>query len=155
MRPPPDAILFLPERPYLPPGTLRQVLVRTDREQLVDDARILGVLRELGVEGVVARAGGLDVEHDWDDLLSLGEQQLLSFARIVLARPLFAILDQPATSIGADAVVRALELLAARSITAVTFAADAALAAQHDARLELGSGGCWSWQPPRAEGRRA
>jgi putative ATP-binding cassette transporter len=155
VRPPPGAILFLPERPYLPPGTLRQTLVRTGREQAVGDARILEALRTLGVEGVVARADGLDTEHDWDDLLSLGEQQLLSFARIVLAAPRFAVLDRPATLLGPDTVVRVLDLLASQSITVVTFAADMALAAQHDARLELGDGGSWTWQPIREESRTA
>jgi putative ATP-binding cassette transporter len=147
VRPPPDVILFLPERPCLPPGTLRHVLVRTEREQAVGDARIRDLLHALGVDDVVARASGLDAEHDWDDLLSLAEQQLLSVARITLAAPRFAVLDRPATLLGAGTVVRALDLLAARSITVVTFAPDAALAAEHDSRLDLGAGGRWSWQP--------
>jgi putative ATP-binding cassette transporter len=155
VRPPPDAILFVPERPYLPPGTLRQALVRTGREEAVGDARILEVLRALGVEGVVARAEGLDAEHDWDGLLSLGEQQLLALARVVLAAPRFAVLDRPGTLLGADVVARALDLLAEHSITAVTFASDTALAAQHDAQLELGPGGHWSHRPLHGESRIA
>ena len=67
VRPPPDEILFLTERPYLPPGTLRQALVRTGREQDLADARIHEVLRELGVGGVPEKAGGLEVERDWDE----------------------------------------------------------------------------------------
>jgi putative ATP-binding cassette transporter len=153
VRPPAGAILFLPERPYLPPGTLRDTLVRTEREQAVGDARIVEVLRALGVEGVVARVGGLDAEQDWDDLLSLGEQQVLTFARIVLAAPRFAVLDRPATLLEPDTVVRVLGLLAEQSITVVTFAPDAALAAQHDARLELADGGIWTWLPIHEESR--
>ncbi len=153
VRPPPGAILFLPERPYVPPGTLRDAVVRTKRDQPVDDARIHDVLRAFGVEGIVARAGGLDAERDWDDLLSLGEQQLLSFVRIALATPRFALLDRPATLLGTDTVVHVLDLLAKQSITVVTFAPDAALAAQHDARLELVDGGLWVWQPIHGESR--
>ena len=149
--PPSDAILFIPERPYLPPGTLRETLVRTGSETRVGDARILEVLRALGIESVLARTNGLEVEHNWDDVLSLGEQQQLAFARVVLAAPRFALLDRPATLLRADDVVRALALLAAHGITSVTFAPDTQLAARHDALLEMASDGTWTWRPIREE----
>jgi putative ATP-binding cassette transporter len=120
--PPADEILFLTERPYLPPGTLRQALVRTGREQDLTDARIHEVLRELGVAGMLEKAGGLDVERDWDELLSLGEQQVLSFARLALAAPRYALLDRPKTVLGLEAVARALDFLADQAVTLVTFA---------------------------------
>jgi len=44
----------------------------------------------------VTRAGGLDVEKDWDNILSLGEQQFLAFARLLLAAPRFVLLDRSA-----------------------------------------------------------
>jgi putative ATP-binding cassette transporter len=146
-RPHADDILFLTERPYLPPGTLRQALVRTGREQALADARILEVLRALEVQGVVERAGGLDVERDWDELLSLGEQQALSFARLALAAPRYALLDRPGTVLGVEAVARALDFLAEQSITIVTFAGHAALASRHEARLTLAGDGSWSFEP--------
>jgi putative ATP-binding cassette transporter len=149
VRPPPDQILFLTERPYLPPGTLRQALVRTGREQGLAEARILEVLRELGVAGVLEKAGGLDVERDWGELLSLGEQQALSFARLALAAPRYAILDRPQTVLGVEAVAKALDFLAEQSITVVTFASDPALAARHDARIALAADGSWSFEPLR------
>jgi len=152
VRPPVEEVLFLTERPYLPPGTLRQALLRTGREAALGDEPILAVLRALGVESVLERAGGLDVERDWDDLLSLAEQQSLSVARLVLAAPRFALLDRPGAVLDADSVARALDLLSDRSITVVTFAADMALAARHDARLELASDGRWTWEPIRKEG---
>ena len=153
MRPPADDILFLTERPYLPPGTLRQALVRTGREQGLAEARILEVLRELGVAGVLEKAGGLDVERDWAELLSLGEQQALSFARLALAAPRYAILDRPQTVLGAEAVAKALDFLAGQSITVVTFASDPALAARHDARIALAADGSWSFEPLRRRAR--
>lgn len=155
VRPPVEEVLLLTERPYLPPGTLRQALLRTGREAALGDEPILAVLRALGVESVLERAGGLDEERDWDDLLSLAEQQSLSVARLVLAAPRFALLDRPGTVLDADAVAGALDLLADRSITVVTFAADMALAAHHDARLELASDGTWTWEPIRKEGAAA
>lgn len=151
VRPPPDAIQFLPERPYLPPGTLREVLVRVGHERDGGDARIAGVLAALGIDAVVARAGGLDVEHDWDDLFSLAEQQLLCVARVLLAAPRFAVLDGPAALLGQERAAQVLALFAAASITAVTFAPDEALANRHDARLVLAEGGRWTWEPASPE----
>jgi len=149
VRPPADEILFLTERPYLPPGTLRQALVPTGRERELAEARILEVLHELGVAGVLEKAGGLDVERDWGELLSLGEQQALSFARLALAAPRYAILDRPQTVLGVEAVASALDFLAEQSITVVTFASDPALAARHDARIALAADGSWSFEPLR------
>ena len=151
----PASILFLPERPYVPPGTLRQALLESPREHELPDADLLAALSALGVQNLVARAGGLDVERDWDDQLSIDEQQLLSLARVLLAAPRFAVLDRPALVLGPERAAHALALLATASITTVTFASDPALADQHDARLELFDDGRWTWTSLRAESRSA
>jgi putative ATP-binding cassette transporter len=145
-RPAPGAILFVPERPYLPPGTLRQALVRTAREGSVDDTHIRSVLRALDLPPRVVQAQGLDVEIDWDDLLSLAEQQLVVLARVLLAAPHFVLLDRPDTLLPTGTVAHVLDLLTAQDITAVTFTPGRALAAHHDACLELKAGGTWSWE---------
>ena len=147
VRPPPDEILFLTERPYLPPGTLRQALVRTGRERELADARVHEVLRELGVGDVPEKVGGLEVERDWAEVLSLGEQQMLSFARLALAAPRYAVLDRPETVLGPETVARALDFLAGQGITVVTFSSEPALADRHDAHLVLATGGSWSFEP--------
>jgi putative ATP-binding cassette transporter len=113
------------------------------------------VLRALGVEAAVERSGGLDVERDWSELLSLGEQQLLSLARLALAAPRYALLDRPETVLHADAVGRALDILGEQSISVVTFAVGESLATRHDARLQLASDGKWSWVPPAESARIA
>jgi len=146
VRPPPDEILLLTERPYLPPGTLRQALVPSGREQDPGDARIEAVLSGLGVGGVLAKAGGLDAERDWNEVLSLGEQQLLSFARLALATPSYAVLDRPETVLGVESVVRALDFLAGEGITVVTFSGEPALADRHDAHLVLAADGSWNFE---------
>jgi putative ATP-binding cassette transporter len=147
VRPSSDEVLFLTERPYLPPGTLRQALVRSGRERDVADARILDVLRELGADGALEKAGGLEVERDWHELLSLGEQQALCFARLALATPRYAVLDRPETVLGTEAVARALDLLAEQAIAVVTFSNEPALADRHDARIALAADGSWSFEP--------
>jgi hypothetical protein len=89
-----EQIMFVAERPYLPPGTLREALLRTGREIDPPDERILEVLASLGLAPVIERVGGLDVERDWDDLLALGEQQRVVIARLVLAEPRFGVLHR-------------------------------------------------------------
>ena len=147
VRPPAARIMFLPERPYLPPGTLREVLLRTGRESEVRDETIVAVLRAIGLEAATKRVGGLDVEHDWDDVLSLSEQQLFAAARILLAAPTFAVLQSPSTTLGAEQVTRILRLLSEASITYLEFGKVEDPRDSYDAALELHAGGAWSWRP--------
>ena len=147
VRPGLDSILFLPERPYLSPGTLRDVLVR---EGVIGDEQIATVLHGLGLEPVLERTGGLDVERDWDDVLSLGEQQLFSVARVVLAAPRFAFLERPRTALGSEQTDRILSLLWERSITYLTLGDGGDSLGDYDAVLELAGDGGWTWKSVEA-----
>jgi putative ATP-binding cassette transporter len=151
MRPSLDKIVFLPERPYLPPGTLRHVLLRSDREGAISDDQIIATLRALNVESVLAPIGGLDVEHDdWASILSLGEQQLLAFTYLLLTAPRFALLDRPGTALTPGQVDHILTMLSNQSITYVTFGEDGETVGNYDAVLELTIEGGWIWKPTHA-----
>jgi len=147
VRPGLDSILFLPERPYLSPGTLRDVLVR---EGVIGDEQIATVLHGLGLKPVLERTGGLDVERDWDDVLSLAEQQLFSVARVVLAAPRFAFLERPRTALGSEQTDRILSLLWERSITYLTLGDGGDSLGDYDAVLELAGDGGWTWKSVEA-----
>lgn len=142
-RPNLDDILFLPERPYLPPGTLRHILLRSGREKFTSNEEIHTILRELDLEKTIQRVGGLDVLRNWDDILSIGEQHLLSIARIFLARPAFAFLNRPETSIPKPQVSRILNELAAHKIGVVLFSQNNGFHHKFDKVLELMIGGKW------------
>lgn len=150
-RPPLDRILFLPERPYLPPGTLREALIPMDVGTDISDARIKETLSALGIESVLSRAGGLDAEHDWDSVLSLHEQRFVSFARIILAAPRFAVLYYPIKDLSSGAACRLLDVLSENDITCVTMGrmgkreGDDCIG-NYDAVLELKTGGEWEWR---------
>ncbi len=148
VRPALDAILFLPERPYLPPGTLRDVLVPTGREGTIADEQLATVLHQMGLEAVLERMGGLDVERDWDDALSLGEQQLLSVARVVLAAPRFVFLERPRATLGVEHAERTLGLLRERSITCLTLGDGGDSEDDYDVVLELAEDGTGTLRPP-------
>jgi vitamin B12/bleomycin/antimicrobial peptide transport system ATP-binding/permease protein len=143
IRPPFDEMFFLPQRPYLPPGTLRDLVLRTGQEQRIGDERIQSVLAELGVDHIPSRAGGMEVERDWQVLLSLGEQQKLAAARLILARPAYAILDRLSTSLAQSEVRRVLERLRSHSISFVYFAETKDLSDLCEIILELNADGTW------------
>ncbi|QSA98632.1 ABC transporter ATP-binding protein/permease [Methylococcus sp. EFPC2] len=146
-------IFFLPERPYMPPGTLRELLVRTGWEDRTADDELLNTLRTLGLESLVERAEGLDTEQDWDDLLSLREQQMIAFSRLLLARPKFVVLDRVTTSLPPEDVTRMLNILAKYGITYVTIGrtrhgrrdTDDRLE-NYDAVLQIDAVGDWVWK---------
>jgi putative ATP-binding cassette transporter len=158
VRPPLDAIFFLPQRPYLPPGTLRELLVRSGQEQVIPDDRITAALHDAGLDAVLARAGGLDREHDWPAVLSLGQQQLLALMRLILARPAFAVLDRVGAGLKPAQVEQALRRFDENSITYIALAEDAESVDLYDAVLEIDAAGAWSWRPinrePRGDGGR-
>lgn len=140
-------VLFLPERPYVPPATLRELTVRTGHEQDVGDAEIIAVLRDLGLEPALKRVGGLDVEGDFSHMLSLGEQQLLALARVMLTRPAFAVLHNPGTTLAPEQLALALARLSERSITYLTLGGTETVPSAYDAVLELHAGGSWGFRP--------
>lgn len=153
-RPPLDAVHFLPQRPYLPPGTLRDVLLRSGQEQVIGDDQIRAALRDAGLEYLLTRSGGLDREQDWPAILSLGEQQVLALTRLILARPAFAVLDRVNAALKPGQVRQALQRLDGNSITYITLCEDAELVDVYDAVLEIDAEGAWRWRPT-ARGRKS
>lgn len=151
LRPPMDRILFLPERPYLPPGTLREGLIlRGTEEAPADDSHIEEVLGILGLSGLVARVGGLDIQQEWDAILSLQEQRRLSSARILLAAPRFAVLYDPFKDCDVETACEILQVLTDHGITYLTFGQlgrpEAGLPEYYDAVLEVTAEGKWTWR---------
>jgi putative ATP-binding cassette transporter len=146
-RPPLEDIFFLSQRPYLPPGTLRDLLVRSGQEQAISDDQIATILRDVGLGSIHVRAGGLDAEQDWSAILSLGEQQLLALTRLIIARPAFIMLDRAMASLKPAQVREALRCLNENSVTYIAFAEEVESVDLYDAVLEINSGGGWEWTP--------
>ncbi|HQP12489.1 MAG TPA: ABC transporter ATP-binding protein/permease, partial [Candidatus Omnitrophota bacterium] len=95
-------IFFLPQRPYMLLGTLRDQLVYPRTESRISDEELADVLKQVNLEGLPERVGGFDVALDWADVLSLGEQQRLAFARLLVNRPAFAVLDEATSALDMD-----------------------------------------------------
>jgi putative ATP-binding cassette transporter len=144
VRPPAEAALFLPQRPYLRAGALREQFLYGLRAGGLTDGRIIAVLREMGGESVLQREGGLGAERDWANTLSLGEQQMVAFARLLLAAPPFAFLDEATSALNEGAARHLYGLLSRTPITYISVAGDPRLRDFHDVVLELGRDGLWA-----------
>jgi len=143
IRPGLERIRFLSQRAYLYPGTLRELLLPSGAEHSTSDEQIIGALDELGLRSVLTRAGGLDVEQDWGSLLSLSEEQLLAFTRLLLAKPAFAFLDRIHSALSAEHAAQILLMLSMHSITYITLDDGKNLPELYDAVLEIALDGTW------------
>jgi putative ATP-binding cassette transporter len=133
---PPGGVLFLPQRPYLPIGTLRATVSYPSAADAFDDATVAQALHDCRLPQL---AGRLDEEAAWDRRLSPGEQQRLAFARALLNRPRWLFLDE-ATAALDEATGTALYRLVLERLpdtAVVSIAHDASVAAFHGRRVHL------------------
>jgi putative ATP-binding cassette transporter len=89
-------LLFLPQKPYMPLGSLRSALIYPREGLDVSDERLREVMETVGLGAFAAR---LDEPDHWGQRLSLGEQQRLSFARVLLSEPHIVFLDEATSAL--------------------------------------------------------
>jgi putative ATP-binding cassette transporter len=133
---PTGGVLFLPQKPYLPIGTLRATVSYPAAADAFDDVRIARALRDARLPQL---AGRLDEEAAWDRRLSPGEQQRLAFARALLNEPRWLFLDEETAALdeatGTALYALLLERLPAAAV--VSIAHDASVAVFHRRRVHL------------------
>lgn len=142
LRPPLAGMMFLPQRPYLVLGSLRDQLCYPYVNG-VTDAALLAILRQIKLDDLPERVGGLDKELEWKDLLSLGEQQQIAFARVLLNHPAYAFLDEATSALDSDNEELLYQGLASARITVVSVGNRMALRKFHHTVLELLGDGAW------------
>jgi len=98
-RPPLSDIFFLPQRPYMLLGSLRDQLLYPRLERDISEEELRHILAAVKLDELPERVGGFDIELDWADVLSLGEQQRLAFARLLINKPKFAVLDEATSAL--------------------------------------------------------
>jgi vitamin B12/bleomycin/antimicrobial peptide transport system ATP-binding/permease protein len=141
--PGPQAIQFLAERPYLPPGNLREALVPPPMDAVISDQQIVDVMVDWHLEPILTRASGLYTEHDWDSFLSLGEQQLLAALRVLLAAPQFVIIDRPGTALNAEGINNLLSHYSAAAIGFIVLGPTRGSESFYDAVIDIRVDGQW------------
>jgi vitamin B12/bleomycin/antimicrobial peptide transport system ATP-binding/permease protein len=145
--PDPGRLMLLPERPYLPTGTLRQILRVEGGDFRVNDLRTRQALRLLDLDDVVVRVGGLDVVRDWGDCLSLAEQQLFSCVRAIAANPDFIVIDRPGTTLKNPELEEVLTAFRKMGQGSVILSGTGEASALFDALLTIEMDGTWSYVP--------
>jgi putative ATP-binding cassette transporter len=141
--PPIAQMFFLPQKPYVQRGTLRSQLLYPGTGSTLSDAQLLDVLDQVCLPQLAARAGGLDAVLDWGRLLSIGEQQRLAFARVLVRQPRTVILDEATSALDAENEAALYTLLQAGGATLVSIAHRDAVRHWHTHHLELLGGGRW------------
>ena len=148
--PPLEQLFFLPQRPYLQAGTLRSQLLYPATDSGLDDERLLEILAEVQLGDLAAQVGGLDAEHDWEKLLSVGEQQRLAFARVLVHEPRVVMLDEATSALDSRNEAALYDRLKRTGATLVSVAHRPGVLRFHTRVLHLAGGGPWQLLP--AEG---
>ncbi|XP_064195670.1 ATP-binding cassette sub-family D member 4 [Anguilla rostrata] len=146
----PRGILFLPQKPYLTDGTLREQVIYPLKEiypasGAVDDERIIEFLDLAGASGLLKRTGGLDKRVDWNwyDALTPGEMQRLSFARLFYLQPKYAVLDEATSALTEEAEGQLYRACKKLGMTLFSLGHRSSLQKYHDVLLRLCGEGRW------------
>jgi vitamin B12/bleomycin/antimicrobial peptide transport system ATP-binding/permease protein len=143
VRPELGEMLFLPQRPYMILGSLRSQLLYPNTNSNVDEEKLRNVLASVNLANLPDRLGGFDADLDWAEILSLGEQQRLAFARLLLTQPRYAILDEATSALDLKNEQHLYEQLQATKTTFVSVGHRLSLLKYHQQVLELVGDANW------------
>ena len=140
-------IFFLPQRPYMLLGSLRDQLLYPRLEREISEGELRRVLRAVNLEDLPERVGGFDVELDWADVLSLGEQQRLAFARLLINQPRFAVLDEATSALDMENEANLYGKLRELGIHYISVGHRSSILSYHSRVLELKGQDKWRLLP--------
>lgn len=157
-KPPYSDIFYIPQRPYLSRGSLRQQIIYPDgirqmRDKGVTDHDLFGILQTVEIEHIVDREGGWDAEEEWRDVLSGGLQQRVAMARLFYHTPKFAILDECTSSVTLEIEKAMYDNAKALNITLMTVSHRRSLWKYHDNILQFDGEGHYIFTKLDAERR--
>ena len=140
-------VMFLPQNPYLPLGTLRRALIYPAAEiNSPPDEKLREVLQLVELPKLIER---LDDTEDWSGILSGGEKQRLAFARVLLSAPDYIFLDEATSALDEPREIEMYELLKEKlpGMTIVSVGHRSTLFKIHDTELKFDGKGNWQLRP--------
>ena len=157
-KPPYSDIFYIPQRPYLSRGTLRQQIIYPDglrqmRDKGVTDNDLLQILKTVEIEHILDRDDGWDAEEEWRDVLSGGLQQRVAMARLFYHAPKYAILDECTSSVTLEVEKAMYDNAKALNITLMTVSHRRSLWKYHDNILQFDGQGHYIFTKLDAERR--
>lgn len=143
IRPEAGQMLFLPQRPYMLLSSLRNQLLYPHLDMKISDEALQALLVRVNLPELAGRFGGLDAELDWAKVLSVGEQQRVAFARVLIAAPRYVILDEATSALDIANEENLYKELAASGATMVSVGHRPSILKYHSQVLELAADETW------------
>jgi putative ATP-binding cassette transporter len=136
LTPPPESMAFLPQRPYLPLGTLRNAVTYPSPPNACSNADVQRALRRCDLGSLVPK---LDRVERWDRELSLGEQERIAFVRLLLHKPGWIFLDEATAALDEESQRRIMSLFddELKNATLLSIGHRPDLAVYHNRTLQL------------------
>ncbi|MEM8720494.1 MAG: ABC transporter ATP-binding protein/permease [Cyanobacteria bacterium P01_G01_bin.39] len=136
-------MIFLPQKPYMILGTLRSQLIYPHDDLDISENQLNHALKAVNLPDLAERLGGFNVEKDWDEILSLGEQQRLAFARILINKPLYVVLDEATSALDIQNEFSLYQYLRDTNTTFISVGHRPSLVKYHQWLLEIQEGQQW------------
>ncbi len=136
-------VMFLPQKPYLPLGSLRRALIYPLAEKdAPPDSKLCEILMTVDLPHLTEK---LDAVEDWSRILSIGEQQRLAFARVLLTAPDYIFLDEATSALDEPRELEMYQLLKKQlpRLTIISVGHRSTLFQVHDTELNLDGTGNW------------
>ncbi|MFC1397958.1 ATP-binding cassette domain-containing protein [Acinetobacter lactucae] len=145
--PPPEQLFFVPQRPYMTYGSLWSQLIYPATETTLHNEQIINILHRVNLSFLLERYENFDVVRDWRHELSLGQQQCLSMARLLINRPKYAFLDEASSALDQPIEAKVYQELIEAGITLISISHRESLIQFHQQKLELLPKGEWKIVP--------
>lgn len=141
-RPEREKIMFLTQSPFIPECTLREFL--TDGcPEACDESALSAALAVVELRQLAEQSGGLDARKDWKTSLPLPQQQQLCLARLILAKPDYAVLEQATDAFEEEYENKIYSVLKVLGVKIVAFSNAVRVAKHVDRVIELSPDGTW------------